>query len=148
MVDTFLDTAWLLGRRTGELHRALASDPDNRSFAPELYAPLDQRSLYQSLRNGARQTFQLLSRRIESLPEAARGDVRRILESEEQVEVRFRALLQSRLTARRIRIHGDYHPGQVLWTGRDFVIIDFEGEPARPLSDGDGSAPRWSTSPG
>ena len=77
MVDTFLDTAWLLGRRTGELHRAPSSDHDDPNFAPEPYAPLDQRSLYQSLRNGTRQTFQLLSRRLGSLPEAARPDVLR-----------------------------------------------------------------------
>jgi maltose alpha-D-glucosyltransferase/alpha-amylase len=135
MVDTYLDTAWLLGRRTGELHRALASDPDDPAFAPEGYAPLDQRSLYQSLRNGARQTFQLLERRIGSLPEAAQPEIRRILELDDRVEARYRALLDARLVARRIRIHGDYHAGQVLWTGRDVVIIDFEGEPARPLSE-------------
>jgi maltose alpha-D-glucosyltransferase/alpha-amylase len=58
-----------------------------------------------------------------------------VLAAEAQVEARYQAILGARLTARRIRVHGDYHAGQVLYTGRDVVIIDFEGEPARPLSE-------------
>jgi maltose alpha-D-glucosyltransferase/alpha-amylase len=69
------------------------------------------------------------------LPEAAQSDARRVLDAEPQVEARYRALLDAKLTAHRIRVHGDFHAGQVLWTGRDVVIIDFEGEPARPLSE-------------
>jgi maltose alpha-D-glucosyltransferase/alpha-amylase len=135
MIDTYLDTAWLLGRRTGELHRALASGTDDPDFAPEPFTPMDQRSLYQSLRNGARRAFQLLARRESTLPEPVAADIRRIVEAEPQVEARYRSILEARLTAQRIRVHGDYHAGQVLWTGRDLVIIDFEGEPARPLSE-------------
>jgi maltose alpha-D-glucosyltransferase/alpha-amylase len=51
------------------------------------------------------------------------------------VTERFSALGDQKITASRIRIHGDYHLGQVLWTGSDFMIIDFEGEPARPLHE-------------
>src|SRR5438445_8285036 len=53
---------------------------------------------------------------------------------EAEVLARFERLLHSRMTSTLIRSHGDYHLGQVLWTGKDFVIIDFEGEPARPVS--------------
>src|ERR1043166_2189134 len=56
------------------------------------------------------------------------------LECERDVRQRFRALRDQRITALRTRIHGDYHLGQVLYTGKDFIIIDFEGEPARPIS--------------
>ena len=57
-----------------------------------------------------------------------------MLACEREVRQRFRALRDRRITALRTRIHGDYHLGQVLYTGKDFIIIDFEGEPARPIS--------------
>src|SRR6185436_14563122 len=61
MIEPFLHTAWLLGTRTAELHQALASDPANPDFAPQPFTVMDQRSLYQSLRNQARQTFQVVA---------------------------------------------------------------------------------------
>jgi maltose alpha-D-glucosyltransferase/alpha-amylase len=76
----------------------------------------------------------LRSRRA-SLPEALQATIDQALRAEGAIQERFRALLDGRLDAMRIRIHGDYHAGQVLWTGRDVVIIDFEGEPGRPLSE-------------
>jgi maltose alpha-D-glucosyltransferase/alpha-amylase len=135
MIEPFLDTAWLLGVRTAELHRALASDPDNPDFAPQAFSVMDQRSLYQSLRNQARQTFQFVGRLAPRLPVDVQSDARDMLGLEGPVETRFRALLGERLTGRRIRVHGDLHAGQILYTGRDVVIIDFEGEPLRPLSE-------------
>jgi maltose alpha-D-glucosyltransferase/alpha-amylase len=135
MIDPFLDTAWLLGARTAELHGALASDPHDPAFAPMPFAPLDQRSLYQSLRNQARQTLAMVSRAAARLPEDLREAARDVAGAEPAIEARYRLLLEGRLTAQRIRIHGDYHAGQVLWTGGDVVIIDFEGEPLRPLSE-------------
>jgi maltose alpha-D-glucosyltransferase/alpha-amylase len=62
-------------------------------------------------------------------------DVARVLELEATIRKRFRQIRDRRITAARIRCHGDYHLGQLLFTGKDFVIIDFEGEPARPLSE-------------
>jgi maltose alpha-D-glucosyltransferase/alpha-amylase len=59
----------------------------------------------------------------------------RVLDHEPQIMQRFTALAKVSTSARRIRYHGDYHLGQVLYTGSDFMIIDFEGEPARPLKD-------------
>jgi maltose alpha-D-glucosyltransferase/alpha-amylase len=82
----------------------------------------------------ASQTFRLLRRRLKTLPPAAQSDAQRVLECERDVRQRFRSLRDRRITALRTRIHGDYHLGQVLYTGKDFIIIDFEGEPARPIS--------------
>jgi maltose alpha-D-glucosyltransferase/alpha-amylase len=58
-----------------------------------------------------------------------------VLSRENEIQQRFRAVLDKKIVATRIRTHGDFHLGQVLRTANDFVIIDFEGEPARPLSE-------------
>ncbi|HEY8475470.1 MAG TPA: maltose alpha-D-glucosyltransferase [Chloroflexota bacterium] len=134
-IGAYLESAQLLGRRTAELHVALASDATDPSFAPVPFSTLQQRSLYQSMRSQASQVFQLLRNRLHTLPDAAREDALRVLDLEEQVLGRFRSLLDQRITAMSIRCHGDYHLGQVLYTGKDFVVIDFEGEPARSLSE-------------
>ena len=129
-----LDAAALLGRRTAEMHRALASDASDPAFAPEPFSRLDQRGLYQSQRNLAEDVFELLRRRLPELRGAVREQADHVLSRRPSVLARFRRLLERKLAAVRTRTHGDYHLGQVLWTGRDFVIIDFEGEPARPAS--------------
>jgi maltose alpha-D-glucosyltransferase/alpha-amylase len=130
LIGAYLGSARLLGRRTAELHLALASDPDDPAFAPEAFSALYQRSLYQSMRSLTGQVFGLLRRRTKDLPETVQ-----VLDLEDDIVVRFRSLTDEVIEATRIRCHGDYHLGQVLWTGKDFVIIDFEGEPARPLSE-------------
>jgi len=127
----FHDEARLLGRRTAELHLALASDPDDSAFAPEPTTMLDARSAYQSIRSLASQVMDLFRRSaLASEPEGVA-----LLERWKFIQDRVRALLGSPITARRIRVHGDFHLGQVLWTGDDFVLIDFEGEPARTLHE-------------
>jgi maltose alpha-D-glucosyltransferase/alpha-amylase len=131
----YLDNARLLGQRTAELHLALAEDNENPALSPEPFTALYRRSLYQSLRSLARTTFDLLRRRQTSLPEDAREQARAVLGSEEQLLRQVRAVLDRKVRISRIRIHGDYHLGQVLFTGKDFVIVDFEGEPSRSLSE-------------
>jgi len=135
MIGPYLESARLLGLRTGELHIALASVQDNPDFVPEPFSKLYQRSLYQSMRNMSTQVFQLLRRSVKNLPEAAREGAQRVLAHESDVLKRFQSILDRKIGAMRIRCHGDYHLGQVLYTGKDFVIIDFEGEPAHPLSE-------------
>src|SRR6185503_21187461 len=81
------------------------------------------------------QAFQLLRRRQSKLGEATKTDAVRVLELEPTIRKRFRQIRDRRITAARIRCHGDFHLGQVLFTGKEFLIIDFEGEPARPLSE-------------
>ncbi len=128
-----LVTAELLGRRVGELHRALAASR-NPAFAPEPVNGLSQRSTYQSMRNGASRAMRELERSMPGLSEAAADDARSVLAHSDALFDRLRALLAAR-GGQRIRVHGDLHLGQVLSTGNDFVILDFEGEPARTLSE-------------
>ncbi len=134
-VATYLEDAYLLGQRTAECHVALASEPDDPNFAPEPFTDFYRRSLYHAMLSLADEAFQLLRRRLLDLPEAIQEDARRALELEPEARRRFRSIRDRKITAMRIRCHGDYHLGQVLHTGKDFVIIDFEGEPARPLSE-------------
>ena len=77
----------------------------------------------------------MLRQRLGDLPEEMREDAHSVLQLEKAIIERFRLVRSPKINAARIRCHGDYHLGQVLYTGKDFVIIDFEGEPARPLSE-------------
>jgi maltose alpha-D-glucosyltransferase/alpha-amylase len=131
----YLEMARLLGRRTGELHLALAAAEDDPAFVPEPFTPFVRRSFYQSLRNSGVRGFDLLREQQAALPESAREDATRVLGLEDEIFERLRATLERPLGGRLIRCHGDYHLGQVLFTGKDFVILDFEGEPARSLAE-------------
>jgi maltose alpha-D-glucosyltransferase/alpha-amylase len=132
-IGAYLDSARLLGRRTAELHRALASDPTDPAFAPERITPQDQRSIYQSVSGVSIRSTDLLRSQLKKLPEDAREEAKQVLELEPRIASILKTFLSRRLTTTRIRVHGDYHLGQVLYTGHDFVIIDFEGEPTRSL---------------
>jgi maltose alpha-D-glucosyltransferase/alpha-amylase len=134
-IGPYLVSAQLLGKRTAELHRALASAADDPDFAPEPFSLMYQNSLYHAMRAFAIQTLQMLREGLKGLPEEVKEEAQQTLDLEKAITERFQSIRKHKISAARIRCHGDYHLGQVLYTGKDFVIIDFEGEPARPLSE-------------
>jgi maltose alpha-D-glucosyltransferase/alpha-amylase len=135
MIGSHLGAMRLLGQQTAELHVALASTPEDPAFAPEPFTTFYQRSLYQSMRSQTRQTFAALRQRMGLLPEAIRDEVREALGREEGILRRAHVVLERKIAAARTRCHGDYHLGQVLFTGKEYVVLDWEGQANRPLSD-------------
>jgi maltose alpha-D-glucosyltransferase/alpha-amylase len=135
LVSGYLEMARLLGRRTAELHRALASSSQDPAFAPEPFTRLYQRALFQSMRNLCTRVFQQLADTLPTLPKHVTAEAEQVLALKSRAMRAFRGVADARIKAQRIRCHGDYHLGQVLWTGKDFVVIDFEGEPARAVTE-------------
>jgi maltose alpha-D-glucosyltransferase / alpha-amylase len=130
-----LDTVRLLGERTAEMHLALASDTESPDFAPEPFSLQHQRSVFQSIRSETKQTLALLARMENSLEEHSKEVASEVLRCAGPLGSCHDYLLREPINTKKIRIHGDYHLGQLLFTGKDFIILDFEGEPGRPIGE-------------
>jgi len=135
-LGSYPQAADLLGRRTGELHLALASDPNDPEFAPEQFSEPYRELFRRSAVEQCERVLQTLERQAGQLPPNAVASARKVHDLRPAIEDRLRSFGTGGADGGgRIRIHGDYHLGQVLRAGGDFVIIDFEGEPARPLAE-------------
>ncbi len=129
-----LEWASELGRQTGQLHLALSQDHGDVNFTPEPFSSFYQRSLYQSSRKLALQTLDQLRKTIANLPTESQPLAAALLDRQRTLLEKLRSILGEKIVAQRIRCHGDYHLGHVLYTGKDFQIINFFGEPTLPLS--------------
>jgi len=133
--EFYLEMIKLLGKRTGELHLALASQAENPDFSPEPFSKLYQRSVYQSMRSLVKKNMEILKTQIKNFPDILKHQAIETLAMEHEILSRLGKIIHEKINSMKIRIHGDYHLGQVLYTGKDFIIIDFEGEPARSIGE-------------
>jgi maltose alpha-D-glucosyltransferase/alpha-amylase len=129
------DAAAALGRRTAQMHIALSAPSDDPAFAPEPLAPADVTRLTAQLRDHLAAAYGRLRELLPTLPDEVVEMASQVLGMRSRLTARVNALSHLTPQGQKIRVHGDYHLGQVLRADTDFVIIDFEGEPARPLAD-------------
>jgi trehalose synthase-fused probable maltokinase len=135
LIGHYLESAALLGRRTAEMHIGLFDPNGGPDFQPEPFTALDAERLHEDLSSQAKGVFQLVRQKESVLTGTVADNAQALLRAEGLINDRLTAVRSRPVTAVRIRHHGDYHLGQVLYTGQDFMIIDFEGEPARTLAE-------------
>jgi maltose alpha-D-glucosyltransferase / alpha-amylase len=128
-----LAAAETLGRRTAEMHLALASDSANPAFAPEPFTKEDLDAICRGAAAEAQRALRSLETPSTPLPEDVATAAQRLLQSRDTLLERIRSAPGLEFSASKIRVHGDYHLGQVLRAEDDYYLLDFEGEPARPI---------------
>lgn len=135
LIGTYLESARLLGQRTAEMHIILSDGHGNPEFEPEPFTQRVRDEIHKGLTAQADKTLAIVGGKLPELTGDAAADAQALLESETRIRDMFKQVCEREIHAVRIRHHGDYHLGQVLFTGHDFMIIDFEGEPARSLEE-------------
>jgi maltose alpha-D-glucosyltransferase/alpha-amylase len=130
-----LEAAALLGRRTAEMHLALATPTDNPAFSAEPVTAEDLNRDAQRIDAQITSTLEALKVKLSTLKDLTADDAALLLSRRINLFARANAITAQTAAGQRIRIHGDYHLGQTLRTDSDFVLLDFEGEPARLLAE-------------
>jgi maltose alpha-D-glucosyltransferase/alpha-amylase len=135
LIQSYIEFARDIGFRTAQLHLALSSDTEDPAFAPEPFDAFYMRGVYHQMISTAALSMQALESRVHRFTPETQEEAGTVLHAKTAAKELFRQLLEIRSPGLRTRIHGDFHLGQVLYTGDDLVFIDFEGDNSRPLRE-------------
>jgi maltose alpha-D-glucosyltransferase/alpha-amylase len=135
LLGTFENAVHNLGVRTAELHSALSSHPEVQEFSPEPFTDFYRHGLYHGMLGQMGRSLDSLKTKLSSLPESLRESVAELLANEAGIRNGLLPLRDQRISGARIRIHGDFQLGNLLFTGSDVIIRNFDGPVGRPLSE-------------
>ncbi len=130
-----INLAGKLGQRTAEMHRAFAIDTTDPAFARERVTKKDLKAWVEAARTQAERAFLVLDQAAAEADDPTKEAIDRLRDAKGEIDRRFSDLAKTPAAGAKTRTHGDYHLGQVLVAQDDVVIIDFEGEPGRPLAE-------------
>ena len=135
LLGPYLESTRLLARRTAQMHVVLSRSEGDPAFDAEPFTDFHRRALSHAMDSAAKYALRALRKRLDNLSAEVLDRASYVLDHEAEVRAIVRSIRDEKIRARRIRCHGYYHLGQVLYTGDDFVIVNFEGEPRRRLSE-------------
>lgn len=133
--DPELAMAARAGTRTAEMHFALQAGSPGSAFCSVPWSPEGTRNLHAVLLQTAADSAASLRSIGPTLPDPTRALVDAVLAVLPSILSTFDTVLAMSAPGMLIRCHGDYHLGQLLVAGEDLVVIDFDGEPDRPIAD-------------
>jgi len=125
----------LMGRRTAEMHKALAGGASHRELQPEDFSLHYQRSLFSSMQALVREAYQTKSSFLDQLPTETQAVINRMINKKSDILDKMKRIYKKKLDVWKIRIHGNFHLGKILFTGKDIIINDFGGDPTRAFSE-------------
>ena len=132
----YLNLIKKLAERTAEMHILLASEPKDEFFYPEHFNFMYQRSVYQTVRTELKKTIENIAYNIDYIKQAELETISQSITNNSLVIINYiKKILSKNLDGLRIRNHGEFALNQILFTGKDFVFVDFDGISIRPFSE-------------